>query len=126
MQYDGDIKTALSGLEYRTTTNQLIAIHHKLNSPNDINEVLSINPENGSYISFFNLEDNIGTDFGDGPIELLINSTTYSNCEDTYYITELATSQEEPIENRILVIDLRLTKRVTEDSIYGIALDETP
>jgi hypothetical protein len=125
IQYDIDISTALSGLEYRTANSQLIAIHHKLNSPNDINEVVSINPTNGNYVSLYDLQDNIGSvSVG---LELLTNSTTYSSCNDTYYITELDLSEVQPIENEIMSIDLSnldLTKSVTEDFIYGITLDE--
>ena len=126
IQYDGNIQTALTGLEYRTETNQLIAIHHKLNSPVDDNEVISINPENGTYSSLFNLADAIGTGSGN-TTELLINSTTYSSCSDTYFITQLTNTDAEPFDNKLLSIDLtnsQLTEQPTDSFIYGITIAE--
>ncbi len=125
--YDADIQTALSGIEYRFTTNELIAIHHKINSPTAIEELVSIDTTSGEVTPIINIESNL-SEANNGSIEFLTNSTAYSSCEDTYYVTEIVDPETSDSPNSFLIaIDLvnnTLSEIQTPDFLYGLTIND--
>lgn len=125
--YEADNQVVYSGLEYQQDENRLLAIRSKLNSPETIAELVSISTDGNYQVNtVFDIKNNLGPD-NDGQIEFAYHSTTFSQCDNTYYIAEIKELEADPVESFLIEINLNnntLRETLFPDYLYGLELFE--
>jgi hypothetical protein len=117
------------GLEYQQSKNQLLAIKGIVHAATPVNELVSISlDETHQVASVFDIQKNLGAE-NDGEISPEFYSTTLSQCDNTYYISELV--EVEPaggiLESFLIGIDLEkmaFTEEKVEGYYYGLEVSE--
>lgn len=125
---DPDLQNVYAGLEYRAADNQLLAFRGLLsNGTNTIGNptLVTINSTGAANpTAIFDIKSNLGQD-NDEAIYFLFNSTTYSPCANSYYISEPVALDGDDLESFMIKIDLdenTLTETRLDDIIYGLEL----
>ncbi|MDB4285836.1 hypothetical protein N9933_00880 [bacterium] len=117
------------GLEYQQSEKQLLAIKGILQSPVPVSELVSISLDGTQQVTpIIDIQKNLGSE-NDGEISPEFYSTTFSQCDDVYYISELV--EIEPaggiLESFIIEVDLEemtLRENRVEGYYYGLEVAE--
>lgn len=125
-----DLQNVYAGLECRNFDNKLIAIRGPLsNATNSITspELVTINTTGAANPTvIFDIASNLGQD-NDEEIFFLIHSTTYSQCDNTYYISEIVDLEVDSIKSFLIEINLNantLIEQQFDDFIYGLKISK--
>lgn len=115
------------GLEYKQDEDKLLAIKGKINSTETVAELVSITTDgNFTLNTIFDIKNNLGTE-NDEQIFVEFYSTTFSQCDNTYYISEIVELEVDPIKSFLIAINLNdntLIEQQFDDFIYGLEINE--
>jgi hypothetical protein len=120
---DPDMPVVYTGLEYRRSTNELLALRHR--SAGDIiqSALFSIS-QDGTFAQDQLLDLNAYTLFSDSGI---LHSTAYDHCSDTYYLTTPVSLEQELFESYL--VEVRLNNEMVVDKrfpgfLFGLEIQE--
>ena len=115
------------GLEYKEDENELLAIKGLINNSDKLAQLVSISLDGNYSVGLeFDIQSNLSIE-NDGEISPIFHSTTFSKCDNTYYISELVELDVDPIESFLIEINLDqniLLERKVDDFIYGLEITE--
>ena len=125
--FDADNQVVYFGLEYKADEEVLLAMKNKSNSPSEFTDLVSISTDGNYQVNtVFDIKDNLGLE-NDQEISFNFHSTTFAQCDNTYYITEIKDLEAGMTESFLIEINLdnnTLEETVYPDYLFGIEIFE--
>lgn len=125
--YSLDNQLGFAGLEYNLDQNLLLAMKLRSTNSNTSSDLVSISTDaNYTVNQLFDIKANL-SNANDGEISFEFYSSAYSQCDNTYYISEIVELEVESVESFLLEIDLDdmlISERVVSGAVYGLEMVE--
>lgn len=118
-----DMPVTYTGLEYRASTNELLALRHQQVGANLETTLVSIS-QTGTFMQTALTEIEGYTFFSDG---FPLHATAYAQCDEHYYITTPVALEQDVFESYLLEVDMPdLTIRDArfDDFLFGVEIQE--
>lgn len=115
------------GLELQNAPHRLLAVRGRFEPGGGIAELVSISTD-GNYTvqTVFDISNNLSDD-NDGEIAFASYASTFAQCDNTYYLSELVAPNTDPQESFLIEIRLDenvLSSRRLPDFVFGLEMRE--
>ena len=128
-EYSPSNQLVYYGLEYQQDAQRLLAIKERINSPDLVGSLVSITTDGaGTVTPIYDIQSNLNAD-NDSTIFFGFHSTAFSQCDNTYHITELDELEPDDGIAKSHLIDISLddstmTQQQVAGFFYGLEIDE--